>query len=415
MSKVIGIDLGTTNSCVAVLEGGEPVVIPNPEGSRITPSVVGFSKSGEKLVGQVAKRQAVSNADNTVSSIKRHMGTDYKVTLLDKQYSPQEISAMILQKLKSDAEAYLGASVKQAVITVPAYFTDAQRQATKDAGTIAGLEVLRIINEPTAAALAYGLDKSNDQTVLVYDLGGGTFDVSILELSQGMVEVKATSGNNNLGGDDFDQRLMDYIVVEYKKSNGVDLSKDRMAMQRLKEAAAHFGYPWNAQALDLTLQPLREAQPAGLWRVRIALHKTGLFSSQTVRCPPPPPIAYLQRAPTPLAEAHSEFVRFKTSRRAHYQPFEPKEPHIFDTLLWNEAGEITEGTRGNVAALLNGQWITPALSCGLLNGVGRQVALVQGRVVEGVIRLEDVPKVTQWAFVNSLRGWLPAQLLPSLV
>ncbi len=186
-------------------------------------------------------------------------------------------------------------------------------------------------------------------------------------------------------------------------------------VQRLKEAAAHFGYPWNAQALDLTLQPLREAQPAGLWRVRIALHKTGLFSSQTVRCLPPPPIAYLQRAPTPLAEAHSEFVRFKTSRRAHYQPFEPKEPHIFDTLLWNEAGEITEGTRGNVAALLNGQWITPALSCGLLNGVGRQVALAQGRVVEGVIRLEDVPKVTQWAFVNSLRGWLPAQLLPSLM
>lgn len=237
MSKVIGIDLGTTNSCVAVLEGGEPVVIPNPEGSRITPSVVGFSKSGEKLVGQVAKRQAVSNAENTVSSIKRHMGSDHKVTLLGKAYSPQEISAMILQKLKSDAEAYLGAAVKQAVITVPAYFTDAQRQATKDAGTIAGLEVLRIINEPTAAALAYGLDKEQDQTVLVYDLGGGTFDVSILELSQGMVEVKATSGNNNLGGDDFDQRLMDYIVAEFKKSNAVDLSKDRMAIQRLKEAA----------------------------------------------------------------------------------------------------------------------------------------------------------------------------------
>lgn len=237
MSKVIGIDLGTTNSCVAVLEGGEPVVIPNPEGSRITPSVVGFSKNGEKLVGQVAKRQAVSNTENTVSSIKRHMGSDHKVTLLNKSYTPQEISAMILQKLKSDAEAYLGTSVKQAVITVPAYFTDSQRQATKDAGTIAGLEVLRIINEPTAAALAYGLEKENDQTVLVYDLGGGTFDVSILELSQGMVEVKATSGNNNLGGDDFDQRLMDYIVAEFRKSNGVDLSKDRMAMQRLKEAA----------------------------------------------------------------------------------------------------------------------------------------------------------------------------------
>jgi len=237
MSKVIGIDLGTTNSCVAVLEGGEPVVIPNPEGARTTPSVVGFSKTGEKLVGQVAKRQAVSNPDNTVSSIKRHMGSDYKVTLMDKAYTPQEISAMILQKLKSDAEAYLGSTVSQAVITVPAYFTDSQRQATKDAGAIAGLEVLRIINEPTAAALAYGLDKENDQTVLVYDLGGGTFDVSILELSQGMVEVKATSGNNNLGGDDFDQRLMNYIVSEFKKSNAVDLSKDRMAMQRLKEAA----------------------------------------------------------------------------------------------------------------------------------------------------------------------------------
>ncbi|AHF09201.1 MULTISPECIES: molecular chaperone DnaK [Dehalobacter] len=237
MGKVIGIDLGTTNSCVAVLEGGEPVVIPNPEGARITPSVVGFSKNGEKLVGQVAKRQAVSNPDNTVSSIKRHMGTNYKVTLMDKSYTPQEVSAMILQKLKADAEAYLGSSVTQAVITVPAYFTDAQRQATKDAGTIAGLEVLRIINEPTAAALAYGLDKEHDQTVLVYDLGGGTFDVSILELSQGMVEVKATNGNNLLGGDDFDQRLMDYIVAEFKKSNGVDLAKDRMALQRLKEAA----------------------------------------------------------------------------------------------------------------------------------------------------------------------------------
>ena len=237
MSKVIGIDLGTTNSCVAVLEGGEPVVIANAEGGRTTPSVVGFSKTGEKLVGQVAKRQAVSNPDNTVESIKRYMGSDRKVTLLDKTYTPQEISAMILQKLKADAEAYLGSAVTQAVITVPAYFTDAQRQATKDAGTIAGLEVLRIINEPTAAALAYGLDKENDQTVLVYDLGGGTFDVSILELSQGMVEVKATSGNNNLGGDDFDKRLIDHIVSEFKKSQGVDLSKDRMALQRLKEAA----------------------------------------------------------------------------------------------------------------------------------------------------------------------------------
>jgi len=235
--KVIGIDLGTTNSCVAVLEGGEPVVIPNSEGARITPSVVGFSKTGERLVGQIAKRQAVSNPENTVLSIKRHMGSDYKVTLNGRAYTPQEISAMILQKLKADAEAYLGTSVKKAVITVPAYFTDSQRQATKDAGTIAGLEVLRIINEPTAAALAYGLDKEKDQTVLVYDLGGGTFDVSILELSQGMVEVKATSGNNHLGGDDFDQRLMDYIIAEFKKAHGVDLSKDRMAMQRLKEAA----------------------------------------------------------------------------------------------------------------------------------------------------------------------------------
>jgi molecular chaperone DnaK len=237
MGKVIGIDLGTTNSCVAVLEGGEPVVIANAEGARTTPSVVGFSKTGERLVGQVAKRQAVSNSENTVSSIKRHMGTERKATLNGKPYTPQEISAMILQKLKTDAEAYLGSTVTQAVITVPAYFTDAQRQATKDAGTIAGLEVLRIINEPTAAALAYGLDKENDQTVLVYDLGGGTFDVSVLELSKGMVEVKATNGNNLLGGDDFDQRLIDYIVAEFKKTNGVDLAKDRMALQRLKEAA----------------------------------------------------------------------------------------------------------------------------------------------------------------------------------
>ncbi|MFA6808536.1 MAG: Hsp70 family protein, partial [Eubacteriales bacterium] len=237
MSKVIGIDLGTTNSCLAVLEGGEAVVIPNAEGARTTPSVVGFSKTGERLAGQVAKRQAVSNSENTVASIKRHMGSDYKVTLNNKAYTSQEISAMILQKLKADAESYLGSPVTQAVITVPAYFTDSQRQATKDAGTIAGLEVLRIINEPTAAALAYGLDKEQDQTVLVYDLGGGTFDVSILELSEGMVEVKATSGNNNLGGDDFDQRLIDYIVAEFKKEHVIDLSKDRMAVQRLKEAA----------------------------------------------------------------------------------------------------------------------------------------------------------------------------------
>lgn len=237
MGKIIGIDLGTTNSCVAVMEGGEAVVITNAEGNRTTPSVVGFSKTGERLAGQVAKRQAVSNPDRTISSIKRHMGTDYKVKIDDKSYSPQEISAMILQKLKADAEAYLGQPVTEAVITVPAYFSDAQRQATKDAGTIAGLEVKRIINEPTAAALAYGLDKQEDQTVLVFDLGGGTFDVSILELSQGMVEVKATSGNNNLGGDDFDQRLIDYMVAEFKKAQGVDLSKDRVAVQRLKEAA----------------------------------------------------------------------------------------------------------------------------------------------------------------------------------
>ncbi|AHF07872.1 molecular chaperone DnaK [Desulfitobacterium metallireducens] len=237
MGKIIGIDLGTTNSCVAVMEGGEAVVIPNAEGNRTTPSVVGFSKTGERLVGQVAKRQAVSNPDKTVISIKRHMGSDYKVNIDDKSYSPQEISAMVLQKLKADAEAYLGQPVTEAVITVPAYFSDAQRQATKDAGTIAGLEVKRIINEPTAAALAYGVDKQNDQTVLVFDLGGGTFDVSVLELSQGMVEVKATSGNNKLGGDDFDQRLIDYMVVEFKKTNGVDLSKDKVALQRLKEAA----------------------------------------------------------------------------------------------------------------------------------------------------------------------------------
>ena len=237
MGKIIGIDLGTTNSCVAVMEGGEAVVIPNAEGNRTTPSVVGFSKTGERLVGQVAKRQSVSNPDKTVSSIKRHMGTEFKVKIDDKTYSPQEISAMVLQKLKTDAEAYLGQPITQAVITVPAYFTDAQRQATKDAGAISGLEVLRIINEPTAAALAYGLDKKDDSTVLVFDLGGGTFDVSILELSQGMVEVKATSGNNHLGGDDFDQRLIDYMVAEYKKTNGADLSKDRVALQRLKEAA----------------------------------------------------------------------------------------------------------------------------------------------------------------------------------
>ena len=237
MSKVIGIDLGTTNSVVAVMEGGEPTVITNTEGSRITPSVVGFSKTGERLVGQLAKRQAVSNPDRTISSIKREMGTNYKVSIEDKNYSPQEISAMVLQKLKADAEAYLGTTVTQAVITVPAYFNDSQRQATKDAGKIAGLEVLRIINEPTAAALAYGMDKVDDQTVLVFDLGGGTFDVSILELADGVFEVKATSGNNRLGGDDFDEKVMNWMIAEFKNENGIDLSADKMALQRLREAA----------------------------------------------------------------------------------------------------------------------------------------------------------------------------------
>lgn len=238
MSKVIGIDLGTTNSCVAVMEGGEAVVIPNSEGNRTTPSVVGFAKdSAERLVGDVAKRQAITNPDRTVISIKRHMGTSHKVTIDGKGYSPQEISAMILQKLKSDAEAFLGERVTQAVITVPAYFSDSQRQATKDAGKIAGLDVLRIVNEPTAAALAYGLDKEGEHTILVFDLGGGTFDVSILELGDGVFEVKATSGNNHLGGDDFDQRIMDYLADTFKKDTGIDLRGDRMAMQRLKDAA----------------------------------------------------------------------------------------------------------------------------------------------------------------------------------
>ena len=238
MSKVIGIDLGTTNSVVSVMEGGEPTVITNPEGSRITPSVVGFTKDGQRLVGQLAKRQAVSNPDRTVRSIKRHMGDpNYKVTIDDKSYTPQEISAMILQKLKADAEAYLGETVSQAVITVPAYFNDAQRQATKDAGKIAGLDVMRIINEPTAAALAYGLDKDQDETVLVFDLGGGTFDVSILDLSDGTFEVLATNGDTHLGGDDFDQKIMDWMVESFKKENGIDLSQDKMAAQRLKEAA----------------------------------------------------------------------------------------------------------------------------------------------------------------------------------
>jgi len=237
MSKVIGIDLGTTNSVVAYMEGGQPAIINNAEGSRLTPSVVAFTKEGERLIGQLAKRQAITNPDRTIQSIKRHMGTDHKVTIDDKTFTPQEISAMILQKLKQDAENYLGEKITKAVITVPAYFSDSQRQATKDAGTIAGLEVLRIINEPTAAALAYGLDKEDDQTILVFDLGGGTFDVSILELGDGVFEVKATSGNNRLGGDDFDQRIVDYVADEFKKEHGIDLRKDRMALQRLREAA----------------------------------------------------------------------------------------------------------------------------------------------------------------------------------
>ena len=238
MSKVIGIDLGTTNSVVAVMEGGEPTVITNQEGSRLTPSVVGFAKNGERLVGQLAKRQAVSNPDRTISSIKRHMGEgSYRVTIDDKKYSPEEISAMILQKLKADAEAYLGEKVSQAVITVPAYFNDSQRQATKDAGKIAGLEVLRIVNEPTAASLAYGIDKTDDHTIMVYDLGGGTFDVSILDVGDGVFEVKATNGDTHLGGDDFDKKIMEWMVDEFKKAEGIDLSTDKMAMQRLREAA----------------------------------------------------------------------------------------------------------------------------------------------------------------------------------
>ena len=237
MSKIIGIDLGTTNSCVSVIEGGEPVVIPNAEGARTTPSVVAFSKDGERMVGNVAKRQAITNPEKTISSIKRHMGSDYKVNIDGKAYTPQEISAIILQKLKSDAEAYLGEKVTEAVITVPAYFTDSQRQATKDAGKIAGLDVKRIINEPTAAALAFGIDKEDDQKVMVYDLGGGTFDVSIIEMGDGVQEVLATAGNKHLGGDDFDKKVMDYIIAQFKSETGIDLSNDKMAMQRVKEAA----------------------------------------------------------------------------------------------------------------------------------------------------------------------------------
>ncbi len=271
MGKIIGIDLGTTNSCVAVLEGGEPVVIANAEGGRTTPSVVAFSKTGERMVGQVAKRQAVTNADRTVASIKRHMGENYKVNIDGKDYTPQEISAMTLAKLKADAEAYLGQSVTEAVITVPAYFSDAQRQATKDAGKIAGLDVKRIINEPTAAALAYGLDKETEQKIMVYDLGGGTFDVSILEIGDGVVEVKATSGDTCLGGDDFDQRVMDYLVAEFKKAEGIDLSKDRVAMQRLKEAAEKAKIELSGMTTTTVNLPYITAEATGPKHVDVSL------------------------------------------------------------------------------------------------------------------------------------------------
>ncbi len=263
MGKIIGIDLGTTNSCVAVMEGGEAVVIPNSEGARTTPSVVGVSKTGDRLIGQVAKRQAVTNFDNTVISIKRHMGSDYKAKMGGKEYTPQEISAMVLQKLKADAEAYLGEPVTEAVITVPAYFTDAQRQATKDAGQIAGLNVKRIINEPTAAALSYGLDKENDQKVMVYDLGGGTFDVSIIEMGEGVTEVLATAGNNRLGGDDFDQRIIDWMVGEFKAAEGIDLTNDKMAMQRLKEAAEKTKIELSSTATSAINLPFITADAAG--------------------------------------------------------------------------------------------------------------------------------------------------------
>ena len=271
MGKIIGIDLGTTNSCVSVMEGGEAVVIPNAEGARTTPSVVAFSKDGERMVGQVAKRQAVTNADRTIISIKRHMGTDYRVNIDGKPYSPQEISAMILQKLKADAEAYLGQPVTQAVITVPAYFSDSQRQATKDAGKIAGLEVLRIINEPTAAALAYGVDKEAEQKIMVYDLGGGTFDVSILDIGEGVLEVLSTAGDTHLGGDDFDQRIIDWMVSEFKKSNGIDLSGDRMAMQRLKEAAEKAKIELSGMSQTSINQPYITADATGPKHLELTL------------------------------------------------------------------------------------------------------------------------------------------------
>ena len=271
MGKIIGIDLGTTNSCVSVMEGGEAVVIPNAEGARTTPSVVAFSKDGERMVGQVAKRQAVTNADRTIISIKRHMGTDYRVNIDGKPYSPQEISAMILQKLKADAEAYLGQPVNQAVITVPAYFSDSQRQATKDAGKIAGLEVLRIINEPTAAALAYGVDKESEQKIMVYDLGGGTFDVSVLDIGEGVLEVLSTAGDTHLGGDDFDQRIIDWMVAEFKKSNGIDLSNDRMAMQRLKEAAEKAKIELSGMSQTSINQPYITADATGPKHLELTL------------------------------------------------------------------------------------------------------------------------------------------------
>ena len=276
MGKIIGIDLGTTNSCVSVMEGGEAVVIPNAEGglaegARTTPSVVAFSKDGERMIGQVAKRQAVTNADRTIISIKRHMGTDYRVNIDGKPYSPQEISAMILQKLKADAEAYLGQPVNQAVITVPAYFSDSQRQATKDAGKIAGLEVLRIINEPTAAALAYGVDKESEQKIMVYDLGGGTFDVSILDIGEGVLEVLSAAGDTHLGGDDFDQRIIDWMVDEFKKSNGIDLSNDRMAMQRLKEAAEKAKIELSGMSQTSINQPYITADATGPKHLELTL------------------------------------------------------------------------------------------------------------------------------------------------
>ena len=275
MAKIIGIDLGTTNSCVAVVENGEPVVIPNAEGSRTTPSVVAFSKEGERIVGQVAKRQAITNPDRTVSSIKREMGSNYKVTVDGKDYTPQQISAMILGKLKQEAEAYLGEKVTDAVITVPAYFNDAQRQATKDAGTIAGLNVRRIINEPTAAALAYGVDKEESQKVMVYDLGGGTFDVSIIDMGDGVQEVLATAGNNRLGGDDFDQRIIDWMADAFKKENGVDLRNDKMALQRLKEAAEKAKIELSGMTQTAINLPFITADANGPKRVRrgrVALH-----------------------------------------------------------------------------------------------------------------------------------------------